>query len=149
MLQGFYRFLCVSTVLGRSVGNLHVVHCGGPFPKTQEPQNAPVRETMKMIGATCLALTFYLASAHHPTAGNGRGHRGYSLGIRDSIMIAHSFQGPEFGPAQQVDRGSTSYAYCTCGIHSSARHSSNQIEQDWLNSCWTKALSNPAILNRH
>ena len=25
---------------------------------------------------------------------------GYSLGIRDSIMIAHSFQGDEFGPAQ-------------------------------------------------
>ncbi len=27
---------------------------------------------------------------------------GYSLGIRDSIMIAHSFKGSEFGPAQGV-----------------------------------------------
>ena len=26
----------------------------------------------------------------------------YSLGIRDSIMIAHSFQGEEFGPAQNL-----------------------------------------------
>lgn len=43
-----------------------------------------------------------MASAHHPTAGGGGGHKGYSLGIRDSIMIAHSFEGAEFGPAQQV-----------------------------------------------
>eukprot|EP01035_Chromulina_nebulosa_P016903 gene16903-22392_t len=27
---------------------------------------------------------------------------GYSLGIRDSIMIAHSFYGKEFGPAQST-----------------------------------------------
>jgi 6-pyruvoyltetrahydropterin/6-carboxytetrahydropterin synthase len=27
---------------------------------------------------------------------------GYSLGIRDSIMIAHSFKGTEFGPAQNL-----------------------------------------------
>mmetsp|Transcript_8591 Transcript_8591/g.38301 ORF Transcript_8591/g.38301 Transcript_8591/m.38301 type:complete len:131 (+) Transcript_8591:366-758(+) len=27
---------------------------------------------------------------------------GYSLGVRDSIMIAHSFKGAEFGPAQGV-----------------------------------------------
>ena len=26
----------------------------------------------------------------------------FSLGIRDSIMIAHSFQGEEFGPAQNL-----------------------------------------------
>ncbi len=31
-----------------------------------------------------------------------RGGGGYSLGIRDSIMIAHSFKGSEFGPAQGV-----------------------------------------------
>lgn len=43
-----------------------------------------------------------MASAHHPTMGGGSGHKGYSLGIRDSIMIAHSFEGPQFGPAQQV-----------------------------------------------
>jgi 6-pyruvoyltetrahydropterin/6-carboxytetrahydropterin synthase len=30
----------------------------------------------------------------------GGHHEGYSLGIRDSMMIAHSFQGEEFGPAQ-------------------------------------------------
>ena len=27
---------------------------------------------------------------------------GYSLGVRDSIMIAHSFEGKEFGPAQNL-----------------------------------------------
>lgn len=27
---------------------------------------------------------------------------GYSLGLRDSIMIAHSFKGEEFGPAQSM-----------------------------------------------
>ncbi len=26
----------------------------------------------------------------------------FSLGVRDSIMIAHSFKGAEFGPAQSV-----------------------------------------------
>ena len=26
----------------------------------------------------------------------------FSLGIRDSIMIAHSFEGKEFGPAQNM-----------------------------------------------
>ena len=30
------------------------------------------------------------------------GDSGYSLGIRDSIMIAHSFKGAEFGPAQNL-----------------------------------------------
>lgn len=105
---------------------------------------------MKMLGVTCALLALYLASAHNPTAGNRGGHRGYSLGIRDSIMIAHSFQGPEFGPAQQVDGGGTTRdAYCTCGIHSFARLSSNQIERDWFNSCRTKALSDRTILNRH
>lgn len=26
----------------------------------------------------------------------------YAVGVRDSLMIAHSFKGEEFGPAQQV-----------------------------------------------
>lgn len=30
----------------------------------------------------------------------GHDHNGFTLGIRDSIMIAHSFKGEEFGPAQ-------------------------------------------------
>jgi len=30
----------------------------------------------------------------------------YTLGIRDSIMIAHSFKGTEFGPAQNVSQDS-------------------------------------------
>lgn len=99
--------------------------------KDSRTQNAPMRNTIQMLGATCIALTMYLASAHRPTAGTGGGHRGYSLGIRDSIMIAHSFQGPEFGPAQQVDGGSTMRdAYCICGIQGSAGHRSNQIERD-------------------
>lgn len=31
-----------------------------------------------------------------------RGGGGYALGLRDSIMIAHSFKGEEFGPAQNM-----------------------------------------------
>lgn len=27
---------------------------------------------------------------------------GYALSVRDTMMIAHSFKGPEFGPAQGV-----------------------------------------------
>lgn len=44
-----------------------------------------------------------LGAAHHPIgAGGGFHNKGFSLGIRDSIMIAHSFEGEQFGPAQQV-----------------------------------------------
>lgn len=57
--------------------------------------------TMRML-ITILASLVLMASAHHPTMGAGSGHKGYSLGIRDSIMIAHSFEGSQFGPAQQV-----------------------------------------------
>ena len=31
-----------------------------------------------------------------------RGAAEYSLGVRDSLMIAHSFKGSEFGPAQRL-----------------------------------------------
>lgn len=51
---------------------------------------------------TIMVSLVAMASAHHPAMGGGSGHKGYSLGIRDSIMIAHSFEGPQFGPAQQV-----------------------------------------------
>lgn len=44
-----------------------------------------------------------MAAGHHPLGGGA--NKGYSLGIRDSIMIAHSFEGDEFGPAQQVIAG--------------------------------------------
>jgi hypothetical protein len=27
---------------------------------------------------------------------------GFTMGVRDSIMIAHAFKGEEFGPAQKV-----------------------------------------------
>ena len=33
---------------------------------------------------------------------NAGSQSGFSLGVRDSIMIAHSFQGKEFGPAQNM-----------------------------------------------
>lgn len=56
---------------------------------------------MRML-VTILVSLVAIAFGHHPTMGGGSGHKGYSLGIRDSIMIAHSFEGPEFGPAQQV-----------------------------------------------
>mmetsp|Transcript_10064 Transcript_10064/g.30738 ORF Transcript_10064/g.30738 Transcript_10064/m.30738 type:complete len:122 (+) Transcript_10064:316-681(+) len=39
---------------------------------------------------------------------------GYSLGVRDSIMIAHSFKGEEFGPAQEV-HGATYTVDCELG----------------------------------
>ncbi|CAM9871482.1 unnamed protein product, partial [Hapterophycus canaliculatus] len=57
---------------------------------------------MRLLSAVWFSLVLALTSAHHPTMGSGGGHKGYSLGIRDSIMIAHSFEGPQFGPAQQM-----------------------------------------------
>lgn len=57
---------------------------------------------MRLLSAVWFGLVVALTSAHHPTKGGGGSHKGYSLGIRDSIMIAHSFEGPQFGPAQQV-----------------------------------------------
>jgi len=36
------------------------------------------------------------------TGGHNAEENPYTLGIRDSIMIAHSFQGAEFGPAQNM-----------------------------------------------
>lgn len=57
---------------------------------------------MRLLTAVWVSLMVAFTSAHHPTAGGGGGHKGFSLGIRDSIMIAHSFEGPQFGPAQEV-----------------------------------------------
>ncbi|CAN0008043.1 unnamed protein product [Pylaiella littoralis] len=57
---------------------------------------------MRVLALLWLSLVLGFTSAHHPTAGGGGGHKGYSLGIRDSIMIAHSFEGSQFGPAQQM-----------------------------------------------
>lgn len=55
---------------------------------------------MRLFTAVWSALAMVaMVNAHHPMGG---GRKGYSLGIRDSIMIAHSFDGDEFGPAQQV-----------------------------------------------
>eukprot|EP00640_Fibrocapsa_japonica_P004717 CAMPEP_0113944402 /NCGR_PEP_ID=MMETSP1339-20121228/34401_1 /TAXON_ID=94617 /ORGANISM="Fibrocapsa japonica" /LENGTH=137 /DNA_ID=CAMNT_0000949605 /DNA_START=45 /DNA_END=455 /DNA_ORIENTATION=+ /assembly_acc=CAM_ASM_000762 len=45
----------------------------------------------QIIGILCIMFT--LAYAHK---------KGYTLGVKDSIMIAHSFQGEEFGPAQKL-----------------------------------------------
>lgn len=58
--------------------------------------------TMRLLAAVWMSLVVAFTSAHHPTAGGAGGHKGFSLGIRDSIMIAHSFEGPQFGPAQEV-----------------------------------------------
>jgi hypothetical protein len=35
----------------------------------------------------------------------GHSVNGFTLGVRDSIMIAHSFKGEEFGPAQNMHGG--------------------------------------------
>ena len=66
------------------------------------------------IGVLIASLTFVgsvratdvcgLARHTHPSAVGPLRLRGggYSLGLRDSIMIAHSFKGEEFGPAQSM-----------------------------------------------
>jgi len=46
-----------------------------------------------------LVCLLWLASAAAHSTGDASG---FSLGIRDSIMIAHSFKGEEFGPAQNL-----------------------------------------------
>lgn len=66
--------------------------------------------TIRMLVMIMVSLVA-MVSAHHPTMGGGSGHKGYSLGIRDSIMIAHSFEGAQFGPAQQVLVGMCGYLY--------------------------------------
>ena len=49
------------------------------------------------------ALALVLACLVNLTLGHSVGDgRGFTLGIRDSIMIAHSFEGEEFGPAQAL-----------------------------------------------
>jgi 6-pyruvoyltetrahydropterin/6-carboxytetrahydropterin synthase len=48
-----------------------------------------------MLSLAALILLLFLI----PTV-NSSSSEGFSLGIRDSIMIAHSFNGEEFGPAQ-------------------------------------------------
>lgn len=68
---------------------------------------------MRVLPLLWLSLVLGFTSAHHPTAGGGGGHKGYSLGIRDSIMIAHSFEGSQFGPAQQVCMG-LCVGVCAC-----------------------------------
>jgi 6-pyruvoyltetrahydropterin/6-carboxytetrahydropterin synthase len=47
-----------------------------------------------------LVICVTLSRGH--SGGADHGSSGYSLGIRDSIMIAHSFKGEEFGPAQNL-----------------------------------------------
>ena len=48
-------------------------------------------------------LLAWLAAAAVLSGATRSGARAeYALGIRDSIMIAHSFKGKEFGPAQKV-----------------------------------------------
>lgn len=64
---------------------------------------------MRLFTAVWAALSMNgIVTAHQPMVG---GSKGYSLGIRDSIMIAHSFNGDEFGPAQQVIQTYTSVCY--------------------------------------
>ena len=52
-----------------------------------------VKQTMSMVLVCLLMMMVVLASGHTD---------GFTLGIRDSIMIAHSFSGEEFGPAQNM-----------------------------------------------
>lgn len=55
------------------------------------------------MGWTAFLALLGMVAGRNPMGGGA--HKGYSLGIRDSIMIAHSFEGDEFGPAQQVIAG--------------------------------------------
>lgn len=71
---------------------------------------------MRVLAALWVSLMVGFTSAHLPTAGGGGGHKGYSLGIRDSIMIAHSFEGPQFGPAQQVGGWVGGCFYLSCAF---------------------------------
>eukprot|EP00277_Geminigera_cryophila_P014284 CAMPEP_0179458766 /NCGR_PEP_ID=MMETSP0799-20121207/42240_1 /TAXON_ID=46947 /ORGANISM="Geminigera cryophila, Strain CCMP2564" /LENGTH=187 /DNA_ID=CAMNT_0021260193 /DNA_START=103 /DNA_END=663 /DNA_ORIENTATION=+ len=57
--------------------------------------------------APTLSATSWSSTLRRADAGSRSPHSslrlrggGYSLGLRDSIMIAHSFKGEEFGPAQ-------------------------------------------------
>lgn len=48
-----------------------------------------------IISALCILFLSSLLDSALASAG-------FSLGVRDSIMIAHSFRGEEFGPAQSL-----------------------------------------------
>ena len=50
-------------------------------------------------------LLLLLALAALASVASAGGSWPFSLGIRDSIMIAHSFKGEQFGPAQKVRVG--------------------------------------------
>lgn len=54
-----------------------------------------------MLVATLCTFVF-LATTLAFVRGSDLSGNGFSLGIRDSIMIAHSFTGSEFGPAQAL-----------------------------------------------
>lgn len=65
-----------------------------------------VKLRLDKLHAMALGLFFLVCAVlsarvlgHHPL---GASHKGYALGIRDSFMIAHSFKGEQFGPAQKV-----------------------------------------------
>lgn len=60
-------------------------------PRKQQPQ--PVLHHLLLPFACILLLLLSPAEAKRWP---------FSLGVRDSIMIAHSFKGSEFGPAQNV-----------------------------------------------
>jgi len=49
-----------------------------------------------MFAVLLLSVVFVINSVHCHLM------ESYTLGIRDSIMIAHSFTGEEFGPAQNM-----------------------------------------------
>uniref|UniRef100_A0A7S1BLS1 6-pyruvoyltetrahydropterin synthase n=1 Tax=Corethron hystrix TaxID=216773 RepID=A0A7S1BLS1_9STRA len=73
----------------------------------------------------CLQLVLFVAYISPYGGANGKsfGSLPYSLGIRDSFMIAHSFAGnPDFGPAQSL-HGAT-YT-CDCSFRCKKLHAKN------------------------
>ena len=59
---------------------------------TARPRASSMRRVflLSVVGA-------FLAGLHGTAAASG-----YALGVRESLMIAHSFKGEEFGPAQEL-----------------------------------------------
>ena len=58
-----------------------------------------LKGTMKMMSILFAIIASFICIGSKV---NGYSSEGFTLGVRDSIMIAHSFLGEEFGPAQSL-----------------------------------------------
>ena len=69
------------------------------------PQQFLRRQYRSLKGAMKMMSILFATIASFICIGskvNGYSSEGFTLGVRDSIMIAHSFLGEEFGPAQSL-----------------------------------------------